>query len=198
MQETYLNNDTGERVVEIPFILEMLKKYGLGKKVLDVGGIPTAGTNKILELSKEMNISYKICDFRGGDFKGNFVELNIPEKFDIIIFLSSLEHFSLCTEGDMNFRLDYDKKGIEKAVSLLNNDGIILLTVPFGEPVWQPYHQNYDLQKIKELGNIKIMDNYCYKLCYDNQWIRTTEDNFKNIYYTNKAFGVGCFVLKGN
>ena len=199
MEQSYTNTN-GERVVEVDFICKMINKYAMvASSILDVGGVPTDPSNNrdINRLFTSKNLKYDICDFRGGRYVGNFVELPIEDKYDIVIFLSSLEHFPLCTEGDMVFRENEDINGFRKALSILKDDGKIFLTVPFGEPTWQPYHQNYDISRIYSMSSgSKLLEHYTYKLCYDNSWLLTEPTNFKNIFYTNKAFGVGCFVFQ--
>ena len=58
------------------------------------------------------------------------------------MFLSSIEHFAQCTESDCQYRPEEDIKGFKRAVSILNTNGKILLTVPFGKEQWQPYSFN--------------------------------------------------------
>jgi len=48
--------------------------------------------------------------------------------------------------------IEIDKELAEKALSILNEKGKIILTVPFGKHVWQPYHQNYNWNGILELS----------------------------------------------
>jgi len=191
------NKHGSERSVESIFIIEMLQKYGQNKSVLDVGGIPThiPSSDEILEGIKNLNLNYKIADFRGGNYQGDFVTMDIPEKFDIVMFISSLEHFPQCTEGDMIYRPGEDKKGFEKALTLLREGGLIFLTVPFGKPLWQNYHQNYDMKLINQLtSGTKIVSSYIYKLVDDN-WIQTKPQEAEDSIYTTKASAVGCFVL---
>jgi len=187
-----------ERSVELVFVAEILQKYCLNKKLLDVGGIPTSqeGGKILLDSIVTNKILYDIADFRGGKYKGDFVTIDIPELYDAILFLSSLEHFPQCTEGDMNFRLNEDRKGFEKALSILVDEGIIILTVPFGFPIWQPYHKNYDMKSILELSSgAKLLESYTYRLI-GNDWILSNPDSMLDVYYTDRAYGVGCFVFR--
>lgn len=139
MINEYIDVLGSERTVELEFITEKLKEFN-NIKILDVGGIPTHQKqyDTVLKISKDNNLDYKICDFRGGYYQGDFVTIPIFETFDAIIFLSSLEHFPQCTEGDRLFRENEDIKGFERATNLLNKGGKILLTVPFGKEEWQP------------------------------------------------------------
>ena len=198
MQDIYQNIYNSERSVEVVFASEMIRKYASSKKLLDVGGIPTSNSdyNPIYQTIKEVNTEYKISDFRGGDYVGDFVTITIPEKFDVVLFLSSLEHFPQCTEGDMIFRPGEDRRGYEKALSILNDNGIILFTAPFGICRWQNYHQNYDLSAVKGLTKgSTIIEQHIYRLI-DNTWIKKSPEEMSDVLYTNKAYGVGCFVMK--
>lgn len=205
------NNSLGsERTIETVFVYEMLSKYyETGNIVLDVGGIPTRSHEMQLfyDYVNSNNIDFRICDFRGGKYQGDFVQINFgEEKFDIIIFLSSLEHFPQCTESDVVFRDGYDKQGYKKALDILKPGGKIFLTVPFGKHVWQPYHQNYDMRGISSLTEgSTIIEQYTYRLFNeqhngpkDGTWITTKPEEMVDIIYTDRAFGVGCFVLQKN
>lgn len=205
MKNEYDNILNSERTVEVNFISEMYFKYIFNEcKILDVGGIPSKESDNLmiyqtLDSLKEKKYVYDISDFRGGKYKGDFVTLNIPEKYDIITFLSSLEHFPQCTEGDMKFRKNEDKLGFQKAIQLLNENGKIILTVPFGKPVWQPYHQNYDIKLINDISSgTHIIEQYIYVL-KNNKWILIEDlSTTENILYTDKAYCVGCFVFEKN
>lgn len=199
MQLRISNSLKSERTVEVIFICEMLKKYFSNKKLLDVGGVPTnhSYNSPIYELIKSLNIQHDIADFRGGKYVGDFVTITINEIYDVIMFLSSLEHFPQCTEGDLVYRNMEDRKGYLKALSVLNKNGKIILTVPFGKCRWQPYHQNYNYDAILKLTEgSKILESYTYKLIDDDTWELTDPLAMEEILYTDKAYGVGCFLLE--
>ena len=171
MEQTISNYLNSERSVEVIFIEEALKKcYQPGNAVLDIGGVPTNSVwlSDFYNYIKDNKIDYRVSDFRQCDYPGDFVQINFgDQKFDINIFLSSLEHFPQCTESDVIFREGYDRKGYEKALSILNDGGYILLTVPFGKHVWQPYHQNYNWQGILDLtkGSDESVAIFQRKIC---------------------------------
>lgn len=199
MEISYKNILGSERTVEVVFIEEAVHGYTPDNGViLDVGGIPTRQHEmiKFYNSIKNSNLSYKICDFRGGEYQGDFVTMDIEEKFDTVIFLSSLEHFPQCTEGDMVYREGEDRKGFEKALSILKPGGYIILTVPFGKHRWQDFHQNYNMQGILDLSKgSDIVAIHTYSLIED-EWIATPPEDMEEILYTNKAYGVGCFVFQ--
>lgn len=201
MESSYENFYNNERVVELAFINNKLHELGknqTGLKVLNVGGIPSKPNESLNydEIAKQYDMVYKICDFRGGQYQGDFNQIQFQEKFDIIIFLSSLEHFSQCLEGDGIYREKEDILGFSKALNILNPKGVVLLTVPFGKQRWQPYHQNYDSNGILELtkgGNIEEQFIYTLK---DNHWIITNPCQTTEILYDDKCHCVGCFKIR--
>ena len=201
MENSFKNIKGSERSVEIPFTCESIKQYCLkDHSVLEVGGVPTTDSDyiPIRKTLQEVGCRYDICDFRGGTYRGDFVKYNFDKKFDVIMFISSLEHFPQCTEGDLVFRKDEDRKGFKKALEILNDKGKIILTVPFGKPVWQPYHQNYNMEKILELSEgSKLLESFTYKLADDGStWNIEDPSNMEEVLYTNKAHGVGCFIFE--
>lgn len=197
MKNIINNKYSSERSVEIPF-LERCLNENPETNILDVGGMPTDEEcyEEITEAIENNHIVLEIADLRGGNYVGNFVDMKFDKEFDSVIFLSSLEHFPQCTEGDMVYRENEDKKGFQKAIEVLKPGGKIFLTVPFGKAIWQPYHQNYDMERIRFISNgIEMIKSYTYKYIRDD-WILCEPDTFGDIYYTNRAYGVGCFVFQ--
>ena len=202
MKVEYINDMGSERTIETRFVEEMLLKYAsIETSLLDVGGIPSTPTDlvRVKECIKNIGLNYKISDFRGGDYPGDFCTFDFGELlFDIILFLSSLEHFPQCTEGDMVKREREDKKGFKKALQILKPKGKVILTVPFGKPVWQNYHQNYDMDLILDLTEgSSIIESYTYRL-HEDTWVLSDPSSMTDILYTDRAYGVGCFVLEKN
>ena len=202
MDRSISNALGSERSVEIPFTCDSILKYCTeGMDVLEVGGVPTDSSHyfSINSALQKSECNYSVCDFRGGEYVGDFVTLDFGDKkFDVIMFISSLEHFPQCTEGDMEFREGEDKKGYAKALSLLNKGGKIILTVPFGKPVWQFYHQNYNWDKLLDLTEgSEVIEAHTYVLEDESDtWNLTDPEDMEDICYTHKAYGVGCFVLE--
>jgi len=202
MENKVPNTLGSERTVETIFIEEAIKKYyKVGDKIIDIGGVPTNDIHlaNFQNYIEKNNIDFKVSDFRTSDFQGDFVKYDFKDKkFDIGIFLSSLEHFPQCTESDRVFREGYDRQGYQKALNILNKDGLIILTVPFGKHRWQPYHQNYNWEGILKLTEgSTIIEHYIYKLnTQDDIWEFEQPENMEEVLYTDKAHGVGLFILK--
>jgi len=204
-----------ERSVEIPFtcsaIIAHCKKEGI---ILDVGGVPTNNTvnDPIKSIIQFGCYDYRVADFRGGEYQGEFIEYDFKdEKFDTVMFLSSLEHFPRCTEDTRHggiaqlspgwqYKEGEDRRGYQKALSILKDKGKIILTVPFGKPVWQDYHQNYNWEKLLELTKgSTIIEKQTYTLKDTSEpvyWEQTEPEDMEDIIYDDKAHGVGCFVMQ--
>lgn len=205
--ENILDNVLGtERTVEVKFLSEIIPAYcANGERIIDVGGIPSRDLDMAgyYEKIRENQYDYRISDFRGGDYPGDFVTYDFSDTvFDSLIFLSSLEHFPQCTESDKVFRSGYDRLGFLKAMDILKPGGFIFLTVPMGKHVWQNYHQNYNWEGILKLtkGSL-ILEHYIYTLNPEKTtWTRATEPyDIDHILYTDYDRGaecVGCFVIQ--
>jgi hypothetical protein len=193
--------DTGnERQVEFAFVEEVVRDLSQkgAKTLLDVGGIPsTSSLNQpLIDTISSIGVSRKVADYRGGDYLGDFVDISIVEKFDIVLFLSSLEHFPHCTEDPSHKAYQYgrDREGFQKAVSLLSEGGRIVLTVPFGKHVWQPYHQNYDWDGIKNLSEGLVIEKSHIYTVQGGEWaIEPDTNSTKEILYTDRCWCVGLF-----
>ena len=214
MKSTYPNTLGSERTVEVTFLLESLSSYNKeGMIWLDVGGIPSDSEQMkpIYDFIKEENIDYRVSDFRGGQYPGDFVNYDFgSEKFDSIVFLSSLEHFPQCTEGpDLTYKDGEDRRGFLKALSILKEKGLIFLTVPFGKHQWGHsdggHHQNYNWNGILELTKgSHLLHHYTYKLegskegnMFSGTWDLTEPRKMEEVLYQpGRAFGCGQFVLQ--
>src|SRR3972149_12000467 len=97
-----------ERRIEIPFLFIMLERFWdndfQDKVILDVG------TGDYRNDLTKRGVTVKTCDLNGGDYAGDFVKVSIEEKFDCILFISSLEHFN---HKDLNYPdCEYETRAI--------------------------------------------------------------------------------------
>jgi len=116
-----------ERRVEIPYLLNHVR----GKTLLDVGKDRDDYYTSAL---KDMGIVVTSCDPWDGahaDYTLRFEDLRVSTRFDTILFLSSLEHFAP-NDGNLSLMHD-DIAALNKCRDLLNPDGRIILTVPYGK-----------------------------------------------------------------
>lgn len=116
-----------ERQVEVPFLLSHVKEC----KVLDVGKdrddlyIPTLCSRGIQVVTCDPWESAR------ADYQMTFQDMPIDSLYDTVVFLSSLEHFDPSEENLLDMQTDI--LCIDKARRILNPDGRIIVTLPFGK-----------------------------------------------------------------
>lgn len=154
-------NITGlnERAIEIPIIMEELKKYS-GKKILEVGNV----------LSHYCNFKHDIIDkyekaegVINEDIK-YFCKLNY---YDFIICISTLEHVGY----DETCK---DKNKIKKVIQNLERSlavkGRIIITLPLG--------YNIEMDKMIKNKEIIFPEQYFFKkISWINHWQEFTEEH---------------------
>jgi len=159
-----------ERVVEIPFAMDFLKKNKYeGKRVLEVGNV----------LSHYFDFKHIIIDkYEKGTFVYNtdIVDFNSEEKYDIIISISTIEHVGY---DEPKREAGKSKKAIQKIIDLLNNNGIALITVPL---VYNP-----EIDSIVRNNEIEFSKRYFLKrISRLNLWEETKLEEAMNYKYDSK------------
>jgi len=150
----YTLND--DRTVEYGWVRNnLLPGTGL---VLDVGtpqGYPTPqmavekGWRVIAVDLMAQNVVGEHVEYR----QGNIVTMEIKERFDYVLNISSVEHFGLAgrytvERGDS----DADLKAMAKIKTLMNVGAQMLLTVPVGvDEVVHPLHRVYGHERLPRL-----------------------------------------------
>jgi len=160
----------GERVVEVPFIIDFLKenKYE-DKKVLEVGNV----------LSHYFKFKHKIVDkYEKETYVDNvdIVDFNPGEKYDIVISISTVEHIGY---DEPIKEVGKSKRAIHKIIDLLNNNGIALITVPLG--------YNPEIDSIVRNSEIVFSKRYFLKrISRLNLWEETKLEEAMNYKYGSK------------
>lgn len=116
----YNRTVAGERIVEIPIIYDILKKYK-NKRILEVGNV----------LSHYFPVSHTVLDKyerSPGVINKDVANVKLGEKFDLIFSISTLEHVGF----NYGERKDYSKfmKGIRNLKKHLKSNGMLIITLP--------------------------------------------------------------------
>ncbi|HEY4502315.1 MAG TPA: hypothetical protein VJH21_00595 [Candidatus Paceibacterota bacterium] len=151
-----------ERTIEIPIVSDIVNTYR-GKKILEVGNV----------LSHYVPVNHDILDKyeeEAGVINQDIVEFNPPQKYDLIVSISTLEHVG----WDERPR---DKENILKAlknlVFLLKYGGKLVVTFPLG------YNPNLD--SFLKNGEIKFTHLYCLKRSdKKNMWRESTYEEISD------------------
>jgi hypothetical protein len=116
-----------ERDIEVPFLLDCIR----GTRVLDVG---TDRDDYYTSVLRSRGMEVVTCDPWDGahaDYPVHFLDLPDIGKFDTVLLVSSLEHFSPHEDNLIGCLDDIDV--INKALGMLSPEGVILITLPFGK-----------------------------------------------------------------
>jgi len=161
------NAVVGERVVEIPFAIDFLKKNKYEeKRVLEVGNV----------LSHYFKFKHKIVDkYEKESFVDNvdIVDFNPNKKYDIIISISTIEHIGF---DEPIKEVGKSEKAIKKIIDLLDDKGIALITVPL--------KYNAEIDSIVKNNKIEFSKKY-FLMRYSkyNLWKQTNiEEAMKCVY----------------
>lgn len=147
-----------ERFYEYTFVVEKLREYDIvGKNILDVGsgssilpGILVAYGNRVTCLDvQKIHVVWPDLTVLEADL----LTSDLPRDFDLVVCISTVEHFGLGRWGD-KLDVDGDFKGMAKLRSCLKPRGKLILTHPVGQPtVLFPAHRVYDKSRFSKLSS---------------------------------------------
>lgn len=158
----------GERVIELPIIWNLLKKYK-NKQILEVGNV----------LSQYGPVKHEILDKyekAPGVINKDIMDYKPKNKYDLIISISTMEHV-----GYDEPVKDPEKviNAMKKLKNMLKKDGKLVITIPI----------NYNPKLDEYIKNKTIQFNEKYWLkrnTKNNQWTETNEQEGLNTKYHNK------------
>ncbi len=160
--KTWLN----ERAVEIPIVWNIVKKRE--GSVLEIGNV----------LSHYFTFQHDVVDkYEKGEgvINEDVADLRLQNKYDLVVSISTIEHVGWDENPtDKKEKINAPEKtlqAIENLKKLINLNGMLVITVPFGS--------NPNLDHLLKSGKIKFDRTLCMKrISTDNRWIET---EFKDI-----------------
>jgi len=162
-----------ERVVEIPIVWKIVKKYR-GKKILEVGNV----------LSHYFRVNHDILDKyekANGIINQDVAYFQSNNKYDLIVSISTLEHVGWDEEkwAIHEHRQQTTQsaakiiRSIENLKRLLSPEGKIVVTLPLG--------YNLELDKLLQNKEVKFARMHCLKrISMDNKWIEVDWKDVQN------------------
>ena len=191
-----------ERDVEIPLLLEFIRKHKDIEKALDVGCARSVYLEKARELIKifdciDIEADQKASPFLDNYFLGDVIEKDL-DIYDLVFAISVIEHYGvkqkpascpLCSQKDM----------IKKLASLAKK--YLFLSFPYGQPYTEPGEfiviskdkLEYYLPALKDF-NLKIRYYINDNLQAESKWYEV--DQFvadASIY--DKKYGIRCVCI---
>lgn len=138
-----------ERIVELPFALGALATLAPGARVLDVGGAEST-----LALSAAcLGYDVTVVDPRPIAFEHpRLTQVTArledwdaaPGRFHAAFLVSTVEHIGLGAYGEGGGPADADRKALLRVAELLTDDGLLVLSTPFGAAHVDAFERVYD------------------------------------------------------
>jgi len=143
----------GERAVEIPIVLEMVKKYQ-GMNILEIGNV----------LSHHVKFEHDVLDkyeIAKGVINEDIVDFKSDKKYDLIVSVSTIEHVGWDEKPRDNMKI---LRAIENLKTIIvSRGGTIIITVPLG--------YNSALDKLLKDGVIRFSKQYhLIRISKGNEW----------------------------
>ncbi|MDQ6863562.1 MAG: hypothetical protein M3044_07035 [Thermoproteota archaeon] len=143
----------GERAVEIPIVMEMVRKYK-GKNILEVGNV----------LSHHVKFEHDILDkyeMAKGVANADVVHFTSEKKYDLITSISTLEHVGWDEKPHDDTKILLAIENMRTLIS--SHGGTIMITVPLGN--------NPTLDKLVKEGAIQFSRQYnLVRISNGNGW----------------------------
>ena len=168
----------GERAVEIPIVMEMVRKYQ-GKNILEIGNV----------LSHHVRFEHDILDkyeIAKGIINEDVVDFRPNKRYDLIVSISTLEHVGWDEKPRDNMKIP---RAIENMKALITSrGGMIIITLPLG--------YNSALDKLLKDGIIRFSKQYhLVRISKGNEWKESSwEDVQVAKYNTPLPFANGLII----
>jgi len=200
-----LNPLYGDRSIEYAFVIAQLLDVDRRKAVLDVGcsGSPLSTIVKSLgfECVHGIDLLPSPVRFDGVQFfQGDFLRTRaLRDSYGVVILCSSIEHFGLAGRFNSPDVPEGDLQALERARQLLEPQGRLILTVPYGvEKVIWPLHRVYNRQsKLLQLAfsSLKVIQEEYYRNDASNVWLRCTEAEASELVPGADNYALGLFAF---
>lgn len=125
--------------------------------------------------------------------QGDTAIIKLPQKYDRIMSISALEHFGLQQKVP---DLLHDFKTVDNLTKYLRDDGLWLVTIPFGKDVIWTGTRIYTQERIDELFPRIVKQEYFVR--ENGIWLKTTREETEDVVHI-KGEGdltVTCLVAK--
>jgi Caenorhabditis protein of unknown function, DUF268 len=146
--------DVNERIAEIPYVFRALARAEPGSTVLDVGG---SESTMCLSLA---SLGYKVTtvDPRPAPLAHPGLrqvplpveEWETDERFDVIVLLSTIEHIGVGAYGQEENPVG-DMAVMHRLRELIREDGLLILTTPYGAAAMDEIQRTYDDSRLNDL-----------------------------------------------
>jgi len=203
-----INPLTGDRCIEYAFVIKILKDLDGDRyqRVLDIGCHASPLTTIIKELGfivDGIDLLPSPCIYNGVNYiENDFLLQKFNKPYDIVILCSTIEHVGLKGRYGSPDIKDGDLRTLKKIKTILTPNGVLILTIPYGEekiimPLHRVYNKNSNLLKYA-YDNFQIFMEEFYKNNSENIWIKCEESDARKTPSTENNYALGSFVFRNS
>lgn len=145
-----------ERIVEQPFVQGAIAALTPGAAVVDVGGSESVMALALASLGYSVTVvdpaGYPFEHPNLSVFEGPLEDFRPDERVDAVVLLSAIEHFGIgAYRNGPDEDPDADLAAMDLVHDLLSDDGVLVLTTPFGPWSVNELERTYDEDRLRKL-----------------------------------------------
>jgi len=186
---------TSSRIVEYPWVLRNMPYKG---RILDVGSTGSQLTLMLVGLGYEVwTIDIRKYEFDGVSndlhcILGDIRRTDFPDCFfDIVLAVSTIEHVGLGRYGDP-VDIEGDKNAIKEIRRIMSNEGVLLMTAPFGKRCVSKLHRVYDHEALFTLLKDFKIESIEYFLRTDRFWVKSSIERVNDVDSSMTERAIAC------
>lgn len=165
-----------ERIVELPFALGALARISPPARVLDIGGAESTFSLSAASLGYRVTavdlhpLPYSHPDLE--DVVGRFEDWDPgATRFSAAFLISTIEHFGLGAYGEAPGEKGADRAAVERVGELLEDEGFLVLTTPYGTASVNELERVYDDEGLEALlKDWTVLDQRIVKRKDERTW----------------------------
>jgi hypothetical protein len=168
--------EVNERVVELPFAFEALARLEPFSSILDVGSAESTFALSAASLGhRVVALDLRSMPYEHPNLEsvvGRFEDWDAGKRrFHAIFMISTIEHVGLGAYGEQPDVAGADRRALLRAGELLAEDGLLVLTTPFGSRHVDEFQRTYDDAQLAELlSGWSVIDRRTVRQLDDATW----------------------------
>jgi Caenorhabditis protein of unknown function, DUF268 len=175
-------SDVNERIVEVPFALGQLARLNPPAKILDIGGaestlaLSAASLGYRVTVLDPQGVPYEHPNLTSCSCRLEEWKQDDPEPFAAAFLISAIEHFGLGAYGEPAGGAEADREALARVRELLADDGLLVVTTPYGEASVNDLERIYDDAALDRLlAGWRIIERRTIVRADHRTWLPGTE-----------------------
>lgn len=166
-----------ERIVEYPLALRWIRPEG---RVLDIGCVSSRLPIQLASLGYAVDgLDVRDYPFQHPNFTmhvGDIFKWSPNGQFDIVLLVSTIEHFGLGGYGDL-VKSEADAEAVERIRSWMKPGAQLIVSVPYGLPCVTHLHRIHTRGSLEKLFGAFDWIDAKYFTRRDGHWLSCTEED---------------------